>query len=59
MTSQKTTDDVASNIDEASTVVEELQSDPCAEDGDDKLREIHEALDEATEMIEEMDDEKE
>ena len=46
-------DDLASDIDDASTVVEELQVDPDA-DGDEKLDELHKTLEHATDMIEEI-----
>ena len=52
MTSRKF-DDLASDIDDASTVVEELQTDHAADDGE-KLDELHKTLEHATDMIDEI-----
>ena len=52
MTSHKF-DDVASDIDDASMVVEELQVDRDV-DGDEKLDELHKTLEHATDMIDEI-----
>jgi hypothetical protein len=54
MTSRKL-DEIASDIDDASRVVEELQVDPDT-DGDEKLAELHKTLEHATDTIEEIDE---
>jgi hypothetical protein len=57
MTSRKL-DELASNIDDASTVVEELQVDPDA-DTDEKLDELHDTLEHASDTIDEIGDKEE
>lgn len=54
MTSRKF-DDLASDIDDASTVVEELQNDHDA-DKSEKLDELHETLEHASDMVDEIGD---
>ncbi len=46
-------DDLASDIDDASTVVEELQAEPDA-DGGEKLDELHKTLERAADMLDEI-----
>jgi len=46
-------DELASDIDDAFTVVEELQADPGG-DGDERLDELHKTLEHATDMIDEI-----
>ncbi len=57
MTSRKL-DELASDIDEASTVVEELQYARNADSGE-KLDELHDTLEEASDMVDEIDNEEE
>jgi hypothetical protein len=54
MTSRKF-DDLASDIDDASTVVEELQDDPDANKGE-RLDELHKTLEHASDMVDEIGD---
>ena len=50
--------ELASDIDDASTVVEELQADQDA-DGGEKLDELHKTLEHASDMVDEIgEDEK-
>jgi hypothetical protein len=57
MTSRKF-DELTSDIDDASTVVEELQTDQDA-DGGEKLDELHKTLEHASDMVDEIgEDEK-
>jgi hypothetical protein len=51
-------DELASDIDDASTVVEELQDDHDA-DGGEKLDELHKTLEHASDMIDEISDKDE
>jgi hypothetical protein len=53
MTSRKI-DEVATDIDDASTVVEELQEDPYV-DTNDKLDELHDTLEHASDALEDVD----
>ena len=57
MTSRKL-DELASNIDDASMVVEELQVDSDA-DTDEKLDELHDTLEHASDTIDEIGDKEE
>ena len=57
MTSRKL-DELASNIDDASMVVEELQVDSDA-DTDEKLDDLHKTLEHASDMIDEIGDKDE
>ena len=57
MTSRKL-DEIASDIDDASTVVEELQVDPDADPGE-KLDELQDILEHASDAIDEIDDQEE
>jgi hypothetical protein len=57
MTSRKL-DELASNIDDAATVVEELQVEPDA-DTDEKLDELHDILEHASDRIDEIGDREE
>jgi hypothetical protein len=50
--------ELASDIDDASTVVEELQADHDA-DGGEKLDELHKTLEHATDIIDEIDEKDE
>ena len=50
--------ELASNIDDASTVVEELQIDPGADTGE-KLDELHDMLEYASDTIDEIGDKEE
>jgi hypothetical protein len=56
MTSRKL-DEIASDIDDASTVVEELQVDPDADPGE-KLDELQDILEHASDAIDEIDDQE-
>jgi hypothetical protein len=50
-------DELATDIDDASTTVEELQDDPDTDaNADKKLDEVHETLDKASDMIDELED---
>jgi hypothetical protein len=51
-------DELASDIDDASTVAEELQADDAADAGE-KLEELHERLEHASDMIDEIADKDE
>jgi hypothetical protein len=51
-------DELASDIDDASMVAEELQDDHDA-DGDEKLDELHKKLEHASDMIDEIVDKDE
>jgi hypothetical protein len=51
-------DELASDIDDASTVVEELQDDHEA-DEDEKLDELHKTLEHAADVIDEIDNKDE
>ena len=53
MTTRKL-DEIASTLDDASTVVEELQTDPG--DTDEKLDELHDTLEHASDTIDEIGD---
>jgi len=56
MTSRKL-DELATDIDDASTIVEELHNDSTADaDADEKLEELHETLDKASDAIDELED---
>jgi hypothetical protein len=57
MTSRKL-DELASNIDDASMVVEELQDDPDT-DPHEKLEELHHTLEHASDTIDEIDNKRE
>jgi hypothetical protein len=48
-------DELATDIDDASMTVEELQNDPDI-DADEKLDELHETLDKASDTIDELED---
>jgi hypothetical protein len=54
----RTFDALASNIDDASMVVEELQGDP-ATDTQQKLEELHDTLEQASDTIDEIDNKRE
>ena len=49
-------DELAVDIDDASTLVEELQVDPDA-DADEKLDDLHKTLEHASDIIDEIGDE--
>jgi hypothetical protein len=51
-------DELASDIDDASTVVEELQDDRDADAGE-KLDELHKTLEHASDMVDEIADKEE
>ena len=51
-------DKLASDIDDASTVVEEIQDDHNADEGE-KLDELHNTLEHASDMIDEISDKDE
>jgi hypothetical protein len=55
MTKSRKLDKLASDIDDASTVVEELQDDPGADDNE-KLEELHQTLEHASDTLDELDD---
>jgi hypothetical protein len=57
MTSRRL-DELASDVDDASTVVEELQSDPDT-DRSEKLEELDATLQHASDTIDEIDDQEE
>lgn len=57
MTSRKF-DELATDIDDASTVVEELQVDS-NDDAGEKLDELHDALEQASDTIDEIGEEEE
>jgi outer membrane murein-binding lipoprotein Lpp len=52
-------DELASDIDDASTVVEELQEERDAEAADEKLNELHATLEEASNTINDIVDDDE
>jgi hypothetical protein len=54
----RTFDALASNIDDASMVVEELQDDPTT-DPQEKLEELHDTLEQASDTIDEIDNKRE
>jgi hypothetical protein len=54
----RTLDALASNIDDASMVVEELQDDP-ATNPQEKLEELHDTLEQASDTIDEIDNKRE
>ena len=47
-------DEVATDLDDASTVVEELQNDPNV-DADEQLDDLHEALENASDTIDDLE----
>jgi hypothetical protein len=51
-------DELAADIDDAFTVVEELQNEPDVQ-APEKLDELHETLDEASDTIDELEDQSE
>ena len=53
--SSRKLDELATEIDDASMTVEELQSDPDT-DADEKLEELHETLDKASDTIDDLED---
>jgi ATP-dependent helicase/DNAse subunit B len=53
--SSRKLDELATEIDDASMTVEELQSDPDT-DADEKLEELHERLDKASDTIDDLED---
>jgi hypothetical protein len=57
--SSRKLDELAADIDDASTVVEELQNDADPDaDVDEKLDELHETLEDASDTIDEMENEE-
>ena len=50
-------DELAVDIDDAFTVVEELQNEPDVQ-APEKLNELHEALDEASDTIDDLEEDK-
>lgn len=54
----RTLDELASSIDDASLVVEELQDDP-VNDPHEKLEELHDTLEHASDTIDEIDNKRE
>jgi D-mannonate dehydratase len=56
--SSRKLDEIATDVDDASTIAEELQGDPGVET-DEKLDELHEALEHASDTIDELESEDE
>jgi hypothetical protein len=58
MSKSRKLEELASDVDDASTVVEELQDTPGADDNE-KLDELHQTLEDASDTLDELDNKDE
>lgn len=57
--SSRKLDELASDVDDASTIAEEVQAEPDADDREEKMDELHNTLEHATDTLNALEDKDE